>query len=208
MLLSISVTSLSKRHKSNQMVSENISTEAAQSLSKSEQLCTNTNVNVVSADIIRTAEIRMQQRGMLPGGQTLCHNPFWFLVETEKNVFLWRSGCSLEDKDNFEFLVDVDSLLDKRLNQLERQYSSDPTASILDNFDLSLDPVKAETEYLKALKETILPILNHLSALSEVQLEIISEHCQQTTTRVVLPYSKVAGSMTTEVAAVSDESKT
>ena len=172
------------------MVSDLTSLTSTESSSKIEQPCPITNANVVAADIIRTAEIRMQQRGMLPGGSHLSHNPFWFLVETEKNVFLWRSGCSLVEKENFDFWVDIDSLLDKRISQLERQTASDPIASILDEFELAVDPVKAETEYLKALKETMLPILTHLSALSEVQREIINEGTQQSRTRVVLPFSK------------------
>src|SRR6187431_829960 len=100
------------------MVSEITQSEGRKSEHKIEQPCTNLNANVVAADIIRTAEIRMQQRGMLPGGQSLSHNPFWFLVETEKNVFLWRSGSSLAEKEQYDFWVDIDSLLNKRLRQL------------------------------------------------------------------------------------------
>ena len=175
------------------MVSEFSELQTSQFLSKSEQVCTNTNANVVAADIIRTAEMRMQQKGMLPGGQTLSHNPFWFLVETEKNVFLWRSGCSLVDKDKYDFWVDINSLLDKRIDQLERQNGSDPISTEFDAFDLNVDPLKAEKEYLEILRETIMPILNHLSALSEVQREIISENTNSRAQRVVLPYSKEAG---------------
>ena len=172
------------------MVSEITQSDNRKSEHKIEQPCTNLNANVVAADIIRTAEIRMQQRGMLPGGQTLSHNPFWFLVETEKNVFLWRSGASLAEKEQFDFWVDIDSLLNKRIRQLDRQSSSDPTATIFEDFELAIDPVKAEKEYLEALRETIMPILNHLSALSEVQREIINEGTKCQAQRVVLPFSK------------------
>ena len=172
------------------MVTEITSLEKLESQSKIEQTCTNLHANVVAADIIRTAEIRMQQRGMLPGGQVLSHNPFWFLVETEKNVFLWRSGATLADKDKFDFWVDIESLLNKRISQLERQNNTNPAESVFEDFELSVDPTKAEKEYLEALRETIMPILNHLSALSEVQREIIAENTASAGQRVVLPFSK------------------
>lgn len=174
------------------MVSNLLPTEKSEISSKNEQACTTTHANVVAADIIRTAEIRMQQRGMLPGGQNLSHNPFWFLVETEKNVYLWRSGCSLTEKDNFDFWVDIESLISKRLEQLERNNSNNPFSSGLDEFGDSENPSNAESEYLLALRDAIGPILNHLSALSEVQREILLENhaTNDSTKRVVLPFSR------------------
>lgn len=159
---------------------------------KIEQPNTNKCNIAVAADMLKTAEIRMQQKGMLPAADALCHNPFWFLVETEKNVFLWRSGHGLNEKQDFDFWVDVESLLDKRLKQLQRANYTDPSSAAFSEFDLKTDPIKAEAEYLIALRNSIGPILQHLSALSEVQAEIVKEALSNQSLRVVLPFDKKA----------------
>ena len=162
----------------------------SQAGNKIEQSSTNKCSRAVSAEILKTAEIRMQQKGMLPGGKALNHHPLWFFVETEKNVFLWRSGFGLNNKEDFDFWVDLETLVHKRLSQLERSELSDPAEFSFSEFKLDNDPKISEKEYLIALKENILPILNHLSALSEVQSEIIAEGTRLKSNRVVLPLSK------------------
>jgi hypothetical protein len=177
-----------------QQLSHRATPVKSQLQNKSEHLRTNKCTQAVSAEVLKTAEIRMQQKGMLPGNNSLNHHPLWFFVETEKNVFLWRSGLQLDDKEEFDFWVDLETLIEKRLSQIERSKQSDPIQFAFSEFEINADPKAAEKDYLLALKENIMPILNHLSALSEVQREIIAEGTKTKATQVVLPHynNKVA----------------
>ena len=81
----------------------------------------------ILADVLKTLEVQFQRRGMLPSGTEsgpgMAFHPLWFVAETERNVFLWRQGCSLIQQDEFEFWIDIEALISKRLNQLD---SADP----------------------------------------------------------------------------------
>jgi hypothetical protein len=114
--------------------------------------------------------VQLQTRGMIEAQSTV-YNPIWFVAETERNVFLWRRGCSLIQKDDFEFWVDLDKLLEKRLKQLQ--------ACQIDNDNPFLNPLwgvsvpdketaAREADYLLCFKEIISKINNHLHALSQV----------------------------------------
>ena len=175
---------------SNPELNFSATTKKSESADKNVQNNTNLCANLVAADVLKTAEVRMQNKGMLPGGNKLSHNPLWFLVETEKNVFLWRSGHSLQEKQEFEFWVDLEALIEKRLAQLERSDFQDPMLHAFNEFELGVDPKAAEKEYLQSLLENFAPILSHLAALSEVQREILEEGLNQSNTRVVLPLVK------------------
>jgi hypothetical protein len=58
------------------------------------------------------------------GGEAV--TPLWFLAETERNIFLWRQGKSLDDVEDYEFWVDIPSLITKRRVQLESPQGLNP----------------------------------------------------------------------------------
>src|SRR5438128_1283697 len=73
----------------------------------------------VLLEVVKPLEQRLRMRGLLRSNDSATFHPLWFLAETERNVFLWRRGCSLGQQDQFEFWVDLRLLISKRLHQLE-----------------------------------------------------------------------------------------
>ncbi|NLF25510.1 MAG: hypothetical protein GX589_07620 [Deltaproteobacteria bacterium] len=140
--------------------------------------------------VIKTLEVQLQKRGLLQKQKLDRFYPLWFLAETERNVYLWRHGHSLTNQADFEFWIDVDALIAKRLDQLEQ--TSEEIESMnagLGYGVLDQDLAIKEREYLLTLSELIRKIQNHASALSHVGLMIereISSTCRRRT-RVVLP---------------------
>lgn len=162
------------------------------SLCKNEHLSSvSTTVNrdrALLLDALKTIEEQLQRRGMLPITYLHTFNPLWFQAETERNVFLWRSGYSLADEDEFEFWIDPQALLEKRLSLLNESDPKNPFVNPLWGL-APLDPesVRQEVDYLETLRSHLARIIGHASALSELGSELIQERDGFVRQTVVLP---------------------
>jgi hypothetical protein len=140
--------------------------------------------------MLKTLESQFQRKGFLRKSSRDSFYPLWFLAETERNVFLWRGGYSLNRQHEFEFWVDIDALISKRLDQLEsaasnaQHITSGWGIAVLDR-DLAI----RERDYLITLAGLIGKIQAHASALSHVGLILEKEIAPSgiKRARVVLP---------------------
>lgn len=132
--------------------------------------------SAILMDALRSFEIQLQKRGMIDSPNAQIFNPIWFVAETERNVFLWRRGCSLIQQDEFEFWIDIDRLIEKRVEQLINCQSDSPFVNPLWGVSV-LDKATAgrEVEYLKSLQEIISKADDHLHALSRVSSMLQNE---------------------------------
>lgn len=161
------------------------------SLSKIEQPTARLPQGAVLADSLRTLETQLARRGFLQQQAADNFNPLWYLVETERNVFLWKRGCSVLQQDEFEFWVDLDALIEKRLRQLDLLGGENPFVNPLwgiSSFDHSTK--EREREYLMSFKAALHKIELHLHALSCVSSLLLKEQEQQRKERVVLPNAR------------------
>ena len=120
----------------------------------------------VHIHLVKILETELQKKQLLDA-KTDVLNPLWFLAETERNVFLWRNGFSLEQEDEFDFWIDLPALIQKRLNQLSSFDTENPFMNPL--WGLSIadgDTVKREEQYLKSLFRLVTEVQVHLEALS------------------------------------------
>lgn len=143
----------------------------------------------VIADVLKLIEVTLQQKGILRVDPN-SFNPLWFFVETERNIFLWRNRLSLAHKDKFEFWVDIDLLIEKRLRQLgdvdpENPFS--PAALGSSPVD-TLNLMSKEEEYLLKIQETFARINKHANALSIVGSLIKRDLGDSTRQMIVLPF--------------------
>jgi hypothetical protein len=125
--------------------------------------------SAVLAEVLRTLELQFQKRGLVSEIEAGTFNPLWFLAETEKNIFLWRHGRSLIEQDDFEFWINVEALVEKRLRQLEKMDYDNPFINPL--WEISLpDPeiTNREKEYLSSFLDSFRKIYVHANALSRV----------------------------------------
>ncbi len=129
--------------------------------------------------------------------------PIWFLVETERNVFLWRSGLSLCDADDFEFWVDPARLIEKRLLQLENSEIGNPFVNpTMDIFStgsamagqeaasLECSSNDEERDYLTSFLEVLRRVAPHAHALSEVASVVSRAPSMKRLPRVLLPLGR------------------
>ena len=147
----------------------------------------------VLLDVLRTLEQELQKRGFLDSGGESSFNPLWFVAETERNVFLWRRGCSLIQKDEFEFWIDVRALIEKRLSALDRYDPQNPFVNPLwGEPATSLDSVTRERAYLEAFLGKLETLHGHAYALCEVGSRVLRELCGEAAERerVLLPSTK------------------
>jgi len=123
----------------------------------------------VLAEVLKTIEMQFQARGLIDPIEPGTFNPIWFLAETEQNIFLWRHGYSLVEKEDFEFWVNVEALLEKRLNQLSSFQPDNPFVNPLWGLALP-DPelIHREVEYLHSFRRAFGKIEAHAHALSQV----------------------------------------
>lgn len=121
--------------------------------------------HAVMAEVPRMFEESLWKRGLLslPRGCT----PVWFLIETERNVALWRRGFSLIAVDEFEFLVDVPALIEKRERQLSDADESNPfhLAPIAPG-GVASEVWERERSYLRQFAELWATAQTHLAAMS------------------------------------------
>ncbi len=145
----------------------------------------------VLASFVRTLETRLIARGLLstPRGE---FHPLWFLVETERNVFLWRNGLSLENAEEFEFWVDPAALVEKRLLHLDAGSTENPFINSLWGIACGAAPLSAqeEREYLTNLLENMAKVAPHAHALSHVSSILGQEVLKPKLPRILLPAKK------------------
>lgn len=139
--------------------------------------------------VLRTVENELRRRRMIGGGGEAV-TPLWFLAETERNIFLWRQGKSLDDVEDYEFWVDIPSLITKRRGQLESPQGLNPfTNPNWGNAPLDTRALDCERNYLEDVEDLGDVIIPHAEALSRasvtVQIELSPRSTPRTT--VLLP---------------------
>lgn len=113
--------------------------------------------------VLKSLENEFQRRGLV----NRVGHPLWFLAETERNVFLWRNGYSLENVKDFEFWIEPDKLIKKRLQQLENPEIGNPFINNGWTGGLkSMEVLELEADYLRELQEKLSSIVEHAHALS------------------------------------------
>lgn len=132
--------------------------------------------SAVLAELVRPLEYHLRERNFLSHPEETSFYPLWFLAETEQNVFLWRSGLSLADKERFEFWIDVDRLISKRFRQLEQFERGNPFHS--PEWDLDEGGCMAsggERAYLAEFQSCFRQLRDHAHALCRVAATLRSE---------------------------------
>ena len=167
------------------------SRKIAQAAPTSEQL---KDTSAVLLDVLKVLEPELQKRGILkipPGGG---FHPVWFLAETERNIFLWRTGCSLIEQDEFEFWIDVRGLVEKRLKSIETADEENPFKNPLwgSSQGQSTELRADETRYLESFLDILASIEAHATALCLVAHSVLEELCPEAKLRhsVLLPTKK------------------
>jgi len=107
--------------------------------------------NAILLGVLKSIEKELRARGFL-GNSFQEAMPLWFLAETERNIFLWRSCLSIDDANEFSFWVDVPALIAKRRRHLSR----------CDGFNPFVNPSPSETG-----AEMELRYLDHIEDLGE-----------------------------------------
>lgn len=116
--------------------------------------------------ILKSIENELRSRELL-GFQGTPPTPLWFVAETERNVFLWRSGLSLDDIRRYTFWVDIKALIEKRREQLGKPQDQNPFINPLwgsGSLDSSL--VDRECDYLDLLEDLIPTVFKRGETLS------------------------------------------
>lgn len=141
-------------------------------------------------DSLKPLELQLQLREILPLSTSSQFNPLWFIAETERNIFLWRSGLSLAQADDFEFWIDLPALINKRLKQLELNDSANPFMNPVWGTGQNNEAmIEREICYLSQFAEVIKKIELHASALSQIT-SILKREMSPTLTKprmVILP---------------------
>ena len=139
--------------------------------------------------VLRTVENELRRRRMIGNGSDAI-TPLWFLAETERNIFLWRQGKSLDEVEDFEFWVDIASLIKKRRGQLDSPQGLNPfTNPNWGNAPLDTRAVDGERNYLEDVEDLSDVIVPHAEALSRASVTVQIELSPRNTprTNVLLP---------------------
>ena len=132
--------------------------------------------NAITIDVLKLMELHLQRRGLIPASVGTSFRYLWFVAETERNVFLWRSGLSIGDADHFEFWIVVSDLVDKRIKQLEKSTHDNPFTNPAWG-DGCNNPKSADKEkqYLEMFLEIYTRSAAHAHALCHMNKMIIKE---------------------------------
>jgi hypothetical protein len=145
--------------------------------------------------VLKSVETELRRRRML-GDTCDTLTPVWFLAETERNIFLWRNGKSLDDQQDFDFWVDIKALMAKRRKQLENPRGLNPFVNPLwGTAPLDQRLINRERDYLDDLEELGSVVMPHAEALShasrtvrrELEPESIDRTCVLLPVEVPLP---------------------
>jgi len=141
--------------------------------------------------ILKSVEAELRKRDLF--GITLAETtPLWFIAETERNVFLWRSGKSIADLHDFAFWIDIRALIQKRRDQLSRVHGFNPfICSMWNSPSKDTKGLDQERDYLTALEDLLGSIFKHAEALSRASETVRAEIAPKSSDRVVvvLPFS-------------------
>ena len=144
--------------------------------------------------ILKSVEVELRKRDLF--GVTLIDTtPLWFIAETERNVFLWRSGRSIADQRDFAFWIDIKALIEKRRDQLSRVDGFNPfICSMWNSPSEDTRALEQERDYLSAIEDLLGSIFKHAEALSRASETARADIFPDAQTRalVVLP---VTGSL-------------
>lgn len=133
----------------------------------------------IPASSLKTLETEMQKHGWLRPPRTNDYTPIWFLVETERNIFLWRNGRSVIEQDEYEFWIDIEALVLKRIRQLETSDLNNPFTNPFwsemdpsspnneDIQDLAQKASSLEAQYLMSFLESLKKLIPHVSAFCQ-----------------------------------------
>ncbi len=145
--------------------------------------------SVILADVVRSLENSLKIKGLVESSfRTENFYPLWFLVETERNIFLWRNGLSLSNQNDFEFWVDLPKIVEKRLKQLDHLSSENPFLTPLWGSASAQPKVSNEEKlYFEELIEVTTRMQEHLHALSQVGSILLQENTLDEKEIVLLP---------------------
>ncbi len=132
---------------------------------------------VILLGILKSVEQELLMREFV-GDPEQQATPLWFIAETERNVFLWRSGKSLDERSEFIFWVDIPALICKRRAQLERNRGFNPfIQSKIGPQSHDEQATQTEKLYLERIEDMISTIFVHAEALSHasesIRLELV-----------------------------------
>lgn len=144
---------------------------------------------VILLGILKSVEQELRTRELV-GDPAQEATPLWFIAETERNVYLWRNGKSIDDRGQYTFWVNIPALIAKRREQLRRNKGFNPFInSMADPGADQSQGVHAEHQYLDCLEDLAGAIFKHAEALSHasesVRLELSPASNPRTT--VTLP---------------------
>jgi len=148
----------------------------------------NVSTGCVLLGMLKSIENELRKREHLWSSGTP-PTPLWFIAETERNIFLWRTNQSLDDARKYSFWVDIRGLISKRREQLSRPQDSNPFTNPLWGSG-ALDPslVERERDYLDALEDLIPSAFRRAEALSRasesLRLEIAPDAVR---TGIIIP---------------------
>ena len=138
------------------------------------------------AEMLRQMEEHLLTRGLLKKDPCSQFNPIWYLAETERNIFLWKKGCSIIQQDEFEFWVDIPQLINKRLDQLNNLDQSNPLVNPYWGLSaISEQDLEDERNYLNNFLTLITSVQNHIAAFCEASLIALGQQLQRE--RIILP---------------------
>jgi hypothetical protein len=120
--------------------------------------------------VFKAVEVELLSRNLL-GQAGRFATPLWFIAETERNVFLWRSGKSLDDRNMYSFWIDLEALIDKRRLQIGRSNTFNPFT----NISPSAAGIDLELRYLDRLEALLEAIITNASAISRASLSATRE---------------------------------
>ena len=145
---------------------------------------------VVLLGILKSVERELLFREFVGNPQQEA-TPLWFIAETERNVFLWRSGKSLDDRSQFVFWVDIRALIAKRRSQLHRSKGFNPFIhSMLGAGNNDEQGAQIEKQYLDRIEDMIDTIFVHAETLSHASESVRIELAPGSADRaaVTLPF--------------------
>lgn len=146
---------------------------------------------VILLGILKSVEQELRTRELV-GDPAQEATPLWFIAETERNVYLWRNGKSIDDRAQFTFWVDINALIAKRREQLRRNRGFNPFINSMANSggDESRG-IQVEHQYLDCLEDLSGCIFKHAETLSHasegIRLELSPSTAPRTTVTLPIP---------------------
>jgi len=148
--------------------------------------------NAVQLSVLKPLEELLRSRGLLPAPIALRAHPLWFLAETARNVFLWRSGLSLLDQDQFDFWVDPAALAKQQLDRIARTAEESPFDSPRWGVENATGaPHRDQERYFNTLLELLHRVEDHAHVLGRIAGLVCKELGQEDERpRVLLPATR------------------